>query len=103
MSLGHLLPSAPFGFGGCGAGFADAGEEFGSGFIRGVLGDKFACEGFGEDALIQPVGEFQGLLGLGGEAVDFGEGCFDPTDDFALFINLWNYETKRFQFLGINI
>jgi hypothetical protein len=61
------------------------------------LGDELACEGFGQNALIEVVQKFQGLCGLGGKAVDLGEACFDAADDFALFFrrNVWDVDLER--------
>ncbi|GEM_PF-2101886 len=66
--------------------FADTGEEGFGGLIRGVLGDEVACEGACQNALFEAAQQFQGLCGLGGKAVDLGEGGFDTADDFVMFI-----------------
>lgn len=79
----------PPNFGRSGAGLNDAGEEVSRGFIIGVLGYEVACEGFGLNALVEVAQQFQGLCGLGFEAVDLREGGFDTAERNSAFICTW--------------
>ncbi len=50
---GAGLPSATLCLRRGGAGFRDAGQQGFGRFVVGVLADKFACKGFGQNALVE--------------------------------------------------
>ena len=62
------------------------------------MGDEVACEGFGQNALVEVAQQFQGLCGLGFEPVDLGKGGFDAADDFA-GMGAASADTERSSFL----
>jgi hypothetical protein len=64
-------------------------EQNSGGFVGGVLGDKLAAEGLGENGLVEPVAEFEGFLVFGFDLGDRFEEFFDSEDNFFLFFNWW--------------
>ena len=66
------------------------------------MGDQFAAEGLGQQALVEPVEQMGGAGGLGGQPVDAGEGGFDAADDLTLLIQVRSAETECLQLLQSN-
>jgi hypothetical protein len=65
------------------------------GFIVGVLRHQFTPECFGEDCLVEMIGQLAGADGLRGEAVNPRKGVLNAADDCSLRSQVWDYNVER--------